>query len=588
MNPSTALASVLIDELVRGGVREVVLAPGSRSAPLAYAAAAAEAAGRLRLHVRVDERSAGFLALGLALGSARPVPVITTSGTAVANLHPAVLEAHHSQVPLIVISADRPAELRGTGANQTTVQPGIFGVGVRWLYDLPAPESADGLNSAWRSTVCRALAAAAGATGSIPGPVHLNVGFRDPLVPDVEVHALGTPEAAGGGLAERDLARPDLGPDLGPDLAGRDGDRPWVRVDGAPGALRATGEPIEHCPRTLVVVGSLPRPEQSVAALAWARGRGYPVIAEPFGRIAPGALPGGPLLLTHHAWLAKAVPDRVIVIGRPTLSRPVSALLRRPGMRVEVVHSGGDWPDPSHVAEQVHPFTALGADFEHEADLAWGEIWRAAGERIAALTSEIPWSTSLSVAAAVSGSLPGGSTLVVGSSTAARDLDLTLDRTTPRDLVVLANRGLAGIDGMVSTASGVALAGDRPTYALLGDLTFLHDTNGLLLGDSEPAPDLTIVVVNDDGGGIFTLLEHGAPERANTFERIFGTPTGTDVAALCRAHGVRHERVADPGQLSGLVAERPRGLSVLEVPVDRSGHRAAHAALRQAVADALG
>ena len=564
MNPSTALASVLIDELVRGGVREVVLAPGSRSAPLAYAAAAAEAAGRLRLHVRVDERSAGFLALGLALGSARPVPVITTSGTAVANLHPAVLEAHHSQIPLVLITADRPAELRGTGANQTTVQHGLFGARVRWSVDLPAPESVGEQGVWWRSTVCRALAAAAGATGSIPGPVHLNVGFRDPLVPDV---------------GDDDLAVPGL--------AGRDGGRPWVVVDAANGAHLPAGESIAHVQRTLVVVGSLPQPEQTVTALSWAAGRGYPVIAEPFGRIAPGALPGGPLVLTSEEWLAGATPDRVIVIGRPTLARPVAALLRWPGMRVELVQPGGEWPDPSHVAQQVHPFTALGADGEHAADSAWGEIWRAAGERVAAVTSEIPWGTSLSVAATVSQSLPAGSTLVVGSSNAARDLDLTLDRITPRDLVVLANRGLAGIDGMVSTASGVALAGDRPTYALLGDLTFLHDTNGLLLGDSEPAPDLTIVVVNDDGGGIFTLLEHGAPERANTFERIFGTPTGTDVAALCRAHGVRHERISDPARLATFVAELPRGLSVVEIQVDRYGHREAHAALRQAVADAL-
>ena len=175
MTPSSALATVLVDELVRGGVRDVVLCPGSRSAPLAYAVLAAERAGRVRLHVRVDERSAGFLALGLVMGSRSPVVVVTTSGTAVANLHPAVLEAHHAGLPLVVLSADRPHELRGTGANQTTAQPGIFGASTRWSADLPAPVGRPGLPPFWRSTVCRALAAATGATGGEPGPVHLNV-----------------------------------------------------------------------------------------------------------------------------------------------------------------------------------------------------------------------------------------------------------------------------------------------------------------------------------------------------------------------------------------------------------------------------
>ncbi len=183
MNPSQALATVLVDELVRGGVREAVLSPGSRSAPLAYALLAAERVGRLRLHVRVDERSAGFLALGLALGSRMPVAVVTTSGTAVANLHPAVLEAHHAGVPLLVLTADRPHELRGTGANQTTTQPGIFGGSTRWSADLPAPVERPGLGPFWRSTVARTLAAATGATGGEPGPVHLNVSLREPLTP---------------------------------------------------------------------------------------------------------------------------------------------------------------------------------------------------------------------------------------------------------------------------------------------------------------------------------------------------------------------------------------------------------------------
>ena len=193
VTPSSALATVLVDELARNGVREVVLCPGSRSAPLAYAVLAAERSGGLRLHVRVDERSAGFLALGLARGSGNPVAVVTTSGTAVANLHPAVLEAHHAGVPLVVVSADRPHELRGTGANQTTEQPGLFGSAIRYAADLPAPLARPGLTPFWRSTVCRALAAATGSTGGLPGPVHLNVCLREPLAPDETVPPGPTP-----------------------------------------------------------------------------------------------------------------------------------------------------------------------------------------------------------------------------------------------------------------------------------------------------------------------------------------------------------------------------------------------------------
>jgi 2-succinyl-5-enolpyruvyl-6-hydroxy-3-cyclohexene-1-carboxylate synthase len=570
VNPSTALATVLVDELLRGGVREVVLCPGSRSAPLAYAVHAAERAGLLRLHVRVDERSAGFLALGLAKGSGRPVPVVTTSGTAVANLHPAVLEAHHTGVGLVVLSADRPGELRGTGANQTTVQPGIFGGAVAYTVDLPAAESVPDQNAWWRSTVCRALA------GARRGPVHLNVGFREPLVP-------GRP-------GERDEV--DTWPEL---LDGRPSDAPWVS-DQRSAPQSPAGPLLAHVPRTVVVLGSLEHAEDTVKVMDWARGHGCPVIAEPFGRIVPGAMPGGPLLLGCTRWLDAHAPDRVVVVGRPTLARPVSALLRRPGLRVEVVTRGEQWADPGRVAAAVHDFSVLGdlgylADQPADpppGDAAWRAAWAAAGTAVDESVAEVladQWGSGLAVARTVSDALPSGASLVVGSSNPARDLDLTLERTVPKDLVVQANRGLAGIDGMVSTAVGIALGSPRPTYALLGDLTFLHDVNGLLLGPDEPRPDLTVVVVNDDGGGIFGLLEHGAPERADTFERLFGTPTGTDLGALCRAHGIRHDVVGQKRELAAAIAEPPRGLRVVEVRVDRSQHRPLHARLRQAVED---
>ncbi|MEO6789758.1 MAG: 2-succinyl-5-enolpyruvyl-6-hydroxy-3-cyclohexene-1-carboxylic-acid synthase [Ornithinibacter sp.] len=578
MTPSAAFASVLVDELVRGGVRDVVLCPGSRSAPLAYALLAAERDGRLRLHVRVDERSAGFLALGLARGgsgSPRPVAVVTTSGTAVANLHPAVLEAHHGGVPLVVLSADRPHELRGTGANQTTAQPGIFGRATRWSADLPAPEVLPTSGGPWRSVVCRALAAARGVTGGAAGPVHLDVAFRDPLVP--ELTDRGSP---GGGLVIDDA------------LAGRPDGAPWVVVVGPSEAL-APG--ISFVERTLVVIGDLPSASVARAAADWALGRGHPVVAEPFGPsvVRASALPHGPLLLTASRWVSEHLPERVVVIGRPTLSRAVAAVLRAPGVLVEVV-ADGLWADPAHVASRVHPFAALEADavppepdsvgdregISAQSTSGWAEAWQAAGARVAEAVAAqgLPESGGLAVAAAVASALPEDAVLVVGSSNTVRDLDLGVAGAVAGHVV--ANRGLAGIDGLVSTAVGVALTSPSPAYALLGDLTFLHDSGGLLIGPGEPRPDLSIIVANDDGGGIFTTLEPGEPERSDTFERIFGTPTGTDLGALCLAHGVGHTRADSLDALSALVAQAPEGLRVIEISVDRGAHRSAHEELR--------
>lgn len=573
MNPSTALARVVVDELVRHGVREAVLCPGSRSAPFAYALQDADRAGRLRLHVRVDERSAAFLALGLAKLTRRPVPVFTTSGTAVANLHPAVLEAGHAAVPLIVVSSDRPPELLGTGANQTTVQGRLFGTSVRMFHQLGVPEDCEGQNAVWRSVVARLCAAAGGASGRDAGPVHLNVPLREPLVPD--------PPPKG----------QDHGTGWHESLEGRDDAAPWVRVQ----AAQLQGEPIENIPRTLVLLGDLPEPDMAVEVMALAAATGWPVIAEPFGSHERAAVvPHGPLLLTAGDWLEGHLPERVLVIGRITLSRAVAALLRNPAVTVEVVAAQSMWPDPAHIASVVHPFEAVAASIVSgcQVDGPWAQDWAEAGRLSAKAAEEViehSWPSGLSIASTVLAELPTNATLFVGSSNSVRDVDLALSpsvRGAP--LTVVASRGLAGIDGSVSTAIGVALAQPgRPAYALLGDLTFLHDSNGLLIGPHEPQPDLTIVVTNDDGGGIFTLLEPGEPSRATDFERVFGTPTGVSIVDICRAHGARHTLASTVAELSGAVRRRPEGLHVVEVRVERSGHRDLHDDLRAAAANAL-
>lgn len=567
MNPSTACAQVVVDELARHGVREAVLCPGSRSAPLAFALHAADRAGLLRLHVRVDERSAAFLALGLAKGSGRPVPVVTTSGTAVANLHPAVLEASHSGVPLLVLTADRPPELRGTGANQTTQQPGIFGGAVRWQHDFGTPDARPGQVATWRSVVSRAVSGASGTRGEARGPVHLNLPFREPLVPDGD-------------------------PTFGEPLDGRSDGSAWTTTaPNAPGRGAPSATPLlDDGRRTLMIVGDVPLDDvdwgQAAAGLAAARG--WPLLAEPSSGTARNlALPHGSLLLSASEWLSAHRPERVVVVGRVTLARSVARLLADPGIDVDLVVPQGPWADPSGRARSVRPLESLVVEErEGRLDDDWPTAWKQAAALVAQAISPIvvnSWPSGPAVARTLTSALAPSAQIFVGSSSPVRDLELA---GLPGARVV-ASRGLAGIDGCLSTASGLALASDRPTYALVGDLTFLHDVGGLVVGRSEPQPDLTVVVVNDDGGGIFTVLEPGAPQHVQAFERVFGTAHGADLASLSRGAGARYTSVSAPEGLVEQVRVAPRGVHVVEVRVDRAAHRGLRERLHAAAADAL-
>ncbi len=546
MNPSTALARVLVDELVRCGVRHAVLCPGSRNAPLSFALHDAAAENRLALHVRIDERSAAFLALGLALRGGEPVPVVCTSGTAVANLHPAVLEAHHAGVPLLALTADRPPELVGTGANQTVAQPGIFAGAVRAAPALSVPQRGGGQQGRWRSTVDRVVAAARGTLGGRPGPGHLDVPLPEPLVPEPA-------------------------PDWPEPLDGRDGGAAWTTLP-APATLPAT-----HRPGAAVEV-DLSRPTVAVAGHgAPPAPAGVPLVAEPTAQPWPGALAAGPWLLGAPGMPR---PEQVLVLGRPTLHRAVAQLLADPDVAVTVVSEDPQWTDVAGTAVAVG--TAVRATGTPDRD--WYEAWRAAdaaaASAVKSTVDHAAGTTGLDVARQLVAALPGGALLVIGSSNPIRDVALA---AVPRTgLTVLANRGVAGIDGTVATAIGAALAHGAPSYALLGDLTLLHDANALLLGPAEARPDLTIVVANDDGGGIFGLLEQGDPQHAATFERVFGTPHGTDLAALCAAYHVPHAAVTVDA-LEGALTPQP-GLRVLEVRTQRSGLRELHARIREAVA----
>jgi 2-succinyl-5-enolpyruvyl-6-hydroxy-3-cyclohexene-1-carboxylate synthase len=546
VNPSTAQAGVVVDELIRGGVRDVVLCPGSRNAPLAFALAAADRAGRLRLHVRIDERTAGFLAVGLAAGSGRPVPIAMTSGTAVANLGPAVVEANYSRVPLIVLSANRPYELLGTGANQTMEQLGYFGTQVRAAFSLglaeDAPGRLDSFNAQWRSVTCRVLASATGARTANAGPVQFDIPLREPLVPEQDSDADDIP-------------------------AGRPDGMPWTYN---PPVTFDQPLQIDLSPDTVVIAGHGAGVHPNLAHL--------PTVAEP---TAPHAVtPLHPLALTRLR------PRQVIMLGRPTLHRGVSALLADPTIPVFALTTGPRWPDVSGnslaAGTRAETLGAPDPDWLLRCAQANREALAAVREQLAAH----PLATGLHVAAAVAEALRPGDQLVLGASNPVRDAALV--GLNVEGIEVRSNRGVAGIDGTVSTAIGAALAhdagsGSGRTIALLGDLTFVHDASGLLIGPTEPTPkDLTIVVSNDNGGGIFELLEQGDPRFADVSARIFGTPHDVDVGALCRAYHVDARQI-EVGDLSGALGEPNDGLRVLEVKADRSSLRQLHAAIRAAL-----
>ncbi|WP_457951040.1 2-succinyl-5-enolpyruvyl-6-hydroxy-3-cyclohexene-1-carboxylic-acid synthase [Pseudarthrobacter sp. alpha12b] len=552
-----AAARIAVDVLLDGGVRHVVVSPGSRSAPMAYALAEACAAGRVDLLVRIDERSAGFTALGLALSTGSPAAVLTTSGTAVGNLMPAVMEANHAAVPLIVLSADRPDELRGTGANQTTVQPDLFGEHVRFAADIPA-----GSNPG--RAIRTGLSAATGAFPNLPpGPVQLNLAFRDPLVPSPNE---GLPE-----VVERQRYRVGFEPLV-------------MNLPPAPDDLPER--------RTVVLAGH----DAGPVAEAFARAHNLPLLAEPSSnsRFGPNAVGPYRLLLEHFGPGSAQPIERVVLFGRPTLSRPVAALLARADVESALYQPVPvAWYEPGRRTELPLENLADLADFAGRGSSTWLDTWLLAGSAaqhaLDQVVSADAAATGPSVASLVWRHSRGQ--LLLGSSNGIRDVDLAGLPAADPAATVYANRGLAGIDGTISTATGIALGGRQETTVFLGDVTFLHDAGGLLLGTGEEQPDLRIVVLNDSGGAIFGLLEHGGVEEGgrygDTVERLFGTPHSVDIAALAAAYGVGHSLVSTTAGLAEALAQPVQGRSIVEVRTDRRSLRQLHARIKEAVSAAV-
>ena len=543
-------AIVIWRALAALGVRDVVAAPGSRSAPLVYGLTDPQVAGRLRAHARIDERAAAFTALGISRQDpAHPGAVFTTSGTATAHLLAAVMEAHHSRIPLLVLTADRPAELRGTGANQTTLQPGLFDDFVRLAADLPAPTADAATPVELRTAVSTLARAVAAAQGEHPGPVHVNLGFRDPLVPRSDPAAAETPR--------------DTVPVQGPIVLTRRAPSP-----------SPTPHEVPISDRTVVVAGD----GAGAAAADLAREQGLPLLAEPSSgaRDSPQLVTGYPALLGRI--MARPDhplrPDRAIVLGHPTLSRPVlGALLGADDVEVVVVDPHPDFADAARRAQLVVP-AATAAPVAAETLEARRDRTRWWQDEAAGLRDEItalPWQTR--AALAVWEATTAADTLVLGSSSLVRDLEAQAGPTAGR---VIANRGLAGIDGTISLAGGIALARghdlarERPdgpapgrVRLLLGDLTAVHDLTGLVIGPDEARPDLDVIIVDDQGGRIFGGLEHAAAP-AEVLRRFFTTPHGTDLAGTAEALGASAHRT-DPETLPTLLAAPAGGLRVLVV-----------------------
>ncbi len=548
-NPSTALAVVLIDELVRNGVDFIVLSPGSRSAALALAADANDA---VSLQVVIDERSAAFWALGRAKATGAPAAVISTSGTAAANFWPAVVEADMSMTPLVVLTADRPEEMRGVWANQTIDQIGLYGGYVRFDVAIEAPTADDDGNERWRSTVCEAIGEARG-RGGRAGAVHLNVAFREPTVP-----------VSDDGRSQS--------PPYNHSIEGRPEGRPWVSVGTTPDASHPQVE-VPATERGLVIAGD--GVYDRGALLAAAEAAGWPLLGT-----ALSGLRGRGALSAYHHLLADGVPpemrpETVVVVGRVGPSQRLEALVAEAGYRLRIDASGRHI-DPGRNATAViraDPAAVLAELVPDRVSGRWAELWSLTEREVREATSSylagLRSPTGPGVAAMLDDSR--WETLVVASSLPIRDVDSQLTRAG----AVVANRGASGIDGFVSTALGVASAGSQ-TVALSGDLSLLHDSNGFIASNTQ---DLVIVVVDNGGGGLFDLLPQA--RHAPGFERLFTTPPNRDVAHLAAFHGIQYSETDDLSELSRMVTlgQDGGGVALIRVPVDRQTDAASRRAL---------
>lgn len=575
-----AYVGAFMDELARSGVRHICFSPGSRSTPLVLLAAENE---EIKLWVHIDERSAGFFALGLAKELGEPVGLLCSSGTAAANFYPAIIEAYYDRVPLVVLTADRPHELRDSGAPQTIDQIRLYGEHVKWFSEMAIPDSDDKTLRYVRSVASRAVDAARKAPA---GPVHLNFPFREPLVPQAPTEKTA------------------------PVSLGRSGAKPYTSVlDGErhldQEQIDSLLDEIQGWRRGLIVCGPQRDPNLASHVVELADMLGYPILADPLSGVRYGWHDPKWIIDSYDAFLRDTTfveanaPDVVIRFGAmPTSKALLLYLERHPACRQIVIDEGAGWREPTRMAEKlVHAdarsvcealLAGLPEDLTH-ADRSWGNAWRLTNERTKlAITEKVNSFNVLfegRLFAELGRILPRRTTLYVGNSMPVRDLDTFLfGREDP--LLCYANRGANGIDGVVSSALGASAGTKRPVVLVIGDLSFYHDLNGLLAA-KQHGLDLTIIVVNNDGGGIFSFLPQAKIEKH--FEPLYGTPHGLDFAPVVAMYGGTYNRVATWESFHHAVEtgiERG-GLNVVEVPTVRKTNYSMHQAVWEAVFEGL-
>jgi 2-succinyl-5-enolpyruvyl-6-hydroxy-3-cyclohexene-1-carboxylate synthase len=577
-NANTALASAFVEELARGGLRHAVVSPGSRSTPLALAL---WRQAEIEVTVIVDERSAGFFALGAAQASGEPVVLLCTSGTAAANYHPAVCEADESALPLLVLSADRPSELRGIGAGQTIDQVKLFGSAVRWFCEVGTHEADDDGLLHHRSVACRALAAARGETR--PGPVHLNLPWREPLAP----------VAVDGAVTASDPLA----------LEGRGGGRPLTavtRIDLEPSAflLDEVAGHIAGAISGVIVAGRQRDPELRESLAHLARASGFPILAEPTSQLRCGphdrsqVVATYDLLLRDERFARSVVPDLVLRFGEMPTSKPLRAWLAASGADQIVVDPHGGWNEPSRRAaallraDPTELASGWAVRLEKEArgtPETWIEAEAAARDALtAALESNGPV-TEPALHLALGHAHRDGDLVYTASSMPIRDQEAFLapDET---DALFLSNRGANGIDGLISAGLGAARASGRPTTIVTGELGLLHDLGGLAALREVETP-VRIVVIDNGGGGIFHFLPQESAMEAEEFEALLGTPRAIDLAKGADLFDLPHRRLDSLDELPGALAA---GTGLIEVRTDRQTNVEVHRDLAARVSDAVG
>ncbi|HKY97826.1 MAG TPA: 2-succinyl-5-enolpyruvyl-6-hydroxy-3-cyclohexene-1-carboxylic-acid synthase [Gemmatimonadaceae bacterium] len=557
---SLEYAAAFVEEMRRSGVRNVCVSPGSRSTPLALAIASNP---ELKTWIHIDERCSAFFALGIARASNEPVAIVCTSGTAAANFFPAIVEARSAGVPLLVLTADRPPELRDVGAAQTIDQNRLYGAHAKWFVEVALPEPSPGMKRYVRTLASRAVAVA---TESPAGPVHLNFPFREPLVPS--------------------------SPDAIQDAEARADGAPWVRVAKAQreldsDSLRSLADRLARASKPLIVCG--PQRDRSLgdSVTRLAQKIGAPVLADPLSQVRWGAHARDAIIdrydavLRHETTATALAPDLIIRIGGTPTSKALIQFIEKQTAASLVVIAESQWPDPSHLAEEMVRADARAACDQladavrsSRSDETWLERWkqadrvaRSALEQHACSVSEPFEGAALADVAAV---LPDGAALFVSSSMPVRDLD-AFAAGDSRSMHVMANRGANGIDGVVSTALGAAAAADSgsPLVLVIGDLALYHDMNGLLAAKLHHI-DATVVVINNDGGGIFSFLPQS--QHPAHFEMLFGTPHGLDFEPVAELYGAQYERVRDSASLRRAVATSIArgGLNIVEIRTERA------------------